>query len=183
MAFQIKKSFIKGVYSIKPEFSADQRGKFGRLFCQNEFKSFLKDRKIVQINYSKTTFRGTLRGLHYQCNNHKEMKIIQCLRGSVFDVVVDIRKNSPTFMRWDFLELSDKNNLAFVIPEGCAHGFQALENNTELLYFHTEYYMPEEEKGIKFDDPLVSIDWPLDPISLSAKDSAIPFLDTNFYGI
>lgn len=183
LTFKIKKSFIDGVYCIKRDFFEDKRGKFARLFCQNELGSFLKERKIVQINYSKSSVRGTLRGLHYQCNNHKEMKIIQCLRGSVFDVVVDIRKNSPTFMKWDFLELSDKNDLMFVIPEGCAHGFQTLEDNTELLYFHTEYYKPEEEKGIKFDDPLVAIDWPLEPICISSKDSKIPFLDTNFYGI
>ncbi len=126
---------------------------------------------------------GVLRGMHFQNPPFSEMKLIRCLRGKVWDVAVDLRNGSSTFLSWYFQELSPENNLMMVIHEGFAHGFQVLEDESELLYLHTEYYKPDTEGGFRFDDPRLSIKWPLKPIDLSKKDINYPFITDDFKGL
>lgn len=161
----------------------DERGEFCRLFCVEELKGIVLNRKIVQINRSTTELAGTIRGLHFQSPPHAEMKFFQCTRGSVFDVIVDIRKNSPTFLSYYGIELSPGLRKMVVIPEGCAHGFQALEDDVEVMYFTTEYYQPGSEGGIRFDDPKIGITWSLPVTDLSDRDRNHPLINDNFSGI
>lgn len=161
----------------------DDRGAFTRFFCAEGMLPLLGSRQIVQINHSKTTQAGTLRGLHFQHPPHSEVKMIRCLRGSVYDVAVDLRADSPTFLRWHAEELSQDDAKMLVIPEGFAHGFQALDSGSELLYLHTEAYHPTAEGGVRYDDPRVGINWPLPPTDLSPRDLTHPLLGTGFTGI
>ncbi len=161
----------------------DQRGKFSRLFCTQSLKPVLGERQIVQINHSINTFPGTIRGLHYQLPPYAEMKLVRCIRGRVWDVALDLRKDSATFLQWHAEELSADNGKMLIIPEGCAHGFQVIEANTELLYLHTEAYQPDHEKGIRYDDPAPGIQWPLTAKHLSDRDRKHPLLKPTFEGI
>ena len=161
----------------------DNRGVFARLFCSGELGSILGARTIVQINHSITGQVGAIRGLHYQKAPHAELKIVRCLKGRVFDVAVDLRQDSPTFLKWNAVELTPENNLAYLIPEGCAHGFQVLEKNSQLLYLHTAFYTPESEVAVRFDDPLIAVNWPLLPTNVSAKDKCHPLLNEMFEGV
>ncbi len=174
---------IEGAWKIQAKSFLDDRGAFSRLFCQRELESVLGERRIVQINHSRTSTRGAVRGLHFQNPPHCELKVVRCLKGYVFDVVVDLRAGSTTFLQWLAIELAPENGTALVIPEGCAHGFQVLEEGSELLYLHTEYYNPESEGAVRFDDPRVSIDWPLKPTDISKRDVGHPYLSSNFSGI
>jgi dTDP-4-dehydrorhamnose 3,5-epimerase len=174
---------IAGVWVAETNQLSDHRGSFQRLFCANEEESIVGTRKIVQINQSITRAVGAVRGLHYQKPPTAEMKIVRCLRGRVFDVAVDLRKDSPTFLKWTTIELAPDNCRSFVIPEGCAHGFQVLEENSELLYLHTAFYSSPDEGALRFDDPMVGVTWPLPPRDLSARDSSHPYLDAGFKGI
>ena len=179
---KINDTVIQGVQIIESTAFQDQRGAFSRLFCAQELAPVLGQRHIVQINQSLTCKVGSIRGMHYQMAPQAEMKIVRCLKGRVFDVAVDLRHGSPTFMRWVALDLSPEKCNAFVIPEGCAHGFQVLEANTELLYFHTAYYSPACEGAVHFDDPKLAIQWPLPPTDVSARDQNHPFLNEQFSG-
>lgn len=161
---------IEGVFVIELEPIADERGIFSRIFCQNEFRSVGINKNFVQANYSLTLKKGTVRGLHFQNPPKAESKIIKCLSGRVFDVAVDLRKDSPTFLKWTFVELSKENFRMIYIPEGCAHGFQTLEDNSELLYFHSEYYSPEHERTINYKNKKINIKWPLETTGISEKD-------------
>jgi dTDP-4-dehydrorhamnose 3,5-epimerase len=161
----------------------DHRGAFSRLFCADELKEVLGSQRIVQINHSLSRNAGTVRGMHYQIPPHAEMKIVRCLRGRVFDVAVDLRQGSKTFLDWVAVELSPENRRAFVIPAGCAHGFQTLEEDTELLYLHTAFYAPEAESGVRFDDPKLNIRWPLAPVEMSVRDQHHPLLAEDFKGV
>ena len=161
----------------------DDRGSFARLFCARELKNVLGDRQVVQINQSVTRRVGAVRGLHYQRPPHAEMKFIRCLRGRVWDVAVDLREGSPTFLKWTAEELSGNNRRMLCLPEGCAHGFQVLEPESELLYLHTAYYEPMSEGGVHVDDPRLAIAWPLPIEELSARDSSHAFLNADFTGI
>lgn len=174
---------IDGVRIIESASFQDERGAFSRLFCGQELASILRQRHVVQINQSLTFKIGTIRGMHYQKRPQAEMKIVRCLKGRVFDVAVDLREGSPTFLKWVSLELSPEKRNAFVIPEGCAHGFQVLEANSELLYLHTAYYTPACEGGVHFSDPMIAIRWPLPPIDLSSRDESHPFLTEHFSGL
>jgi dTDP-4-dehydrorhamnose 3,5-epimerase len=174
---------IGGVWVAESGVHQDHRGAFSRLFCAEEQKAILGDRMIVQINHSLTHTVGAVRGLHFQKPPSAEMKIVRCLRGRVLDVAVDLRRGSPTFLQWTAMELTPANRLAFVIPEGCAHGFQVLEENSELLYLHTAFYASADEGAVRFDDPRVGIAWPLPPTDLSARDRSHPYLDQDFEGI
>jgi dTDP-4-dehydrorhamnose 3,5-epimerase len=138
---------------------------------------------IVQINHSLSVRKGTVRGLHFQRPPHAEIKIVTCVRGRVFDVAVDVRKHSPTFLRWHGIELSDANMDAFLIPPGFAHGFQTLENNCELIYLHTRAYAPCAEDGLRVDDPSIRIDWPLPVRNLSKRDLGFELVKGSFEGI
>lgn len=183
MSFSIKKTEIAGVLIVESSVYEDDRGAFSRLFCSNELKAIFGDRNIVQINHSRTNTLGAIRGMHYQNPPHAEMKIIRCLKGRVFDVAVDLRAESSTFLKWTAIELTPENHAAIVIPEGCAHGFQVLEENSELLYLHTAFYTPGSEGGIKYDDPAIGINWPLASTDMSIRDLNHPYLQENFKGI
>jgi len=161
----------------------DDRGYLERLFCQDELQALLQGRSIVQINHTLTTRVGTVRGMHFQYPPQAEMKLISCLCGEVFDVAVDLRQNSPTFLHWHGEILSANNHSSFVIPEGFAHGFQTLTDRCELIYFHTAPYTPELEGGVRYDDSRLKIQWPLPVSDLSQRDLSHPLLSEDFIGI
>lgn len=174
---------IAGLHVVSTSFHGDERGTFGRLFCERELAPLLGSRTVHQINLSRTTHRGAVRGMHFQHAPHGEMKLVRCLRGRVWDVALDLRAGSPTFLRWHALELSADNARMIVIPEGCAHGFQVLEPDSELLYLHTACYAPEAEGGVHPLDPRAAIAWQLEVTGLSPRDSSHPLLPGNFTGI
>ena len=161
----------------------DTRGMFFRAFCQNELAPIIGERQIVQANVSITNLLGSVRGMHFQRPPGAEMKLIRCIVGKVWDVAVDLRADSPTFLRWHAEELSAENARMMVIPEGCAHGFQTLLPDSELLYLHTAFYAPETEGGVPFDDPRLSIAWPLPVADLSARDRQFPPISSDFKGV
>jgi dTDP-4-dehydrorhamnose 3,5-epimerase len=161
----------------------DMRGYFARLFCQEELRDWNRGRAIQQVNLSLTQTMGSIRGLHYQHPPKAEDKAIRCLRGRVFDVLVDLRRDSPTFMKWCSVELSAEALNMVYVPRGCAHGFQTLEPDCEMLYLHTEFYSPEHEGGVRFDSPRIGIEWPLPLADLSERDKNLPLLDDDFEGL
>jgi len=174
---------LKNLYIIEPELLKDERGLFYRVFCRNELKEIEHVKEIVQINQSLTKKKGSIRGMHFQYPPKAEIKIVKCLYGSVFDVAIDLRKNSSTLLQWHGEVLSAENKKMIYIPEGFAHGFQTLENNSELLYLHTEFYSPKYEGGIRYNDPRINIKWPLEISYISNRDNEFNLLDNNFLGI
>ena len=174
---------IRGVYMVETAPFKDHRGVFYRAFCDQELAPLLQDRAIRQVNVSRTEAVGAIRGLHFQHPPHAELKLVRCLRGRVWDVALDLRRGSPSFLRWHAEELSSDNALMLVIPEGCAHGFQVLDAGSELLYLHTAHYEPKNEGGVRFDDPAVEIAWPLTATDISQRDSSHPLLTEDFRGI
>jgi dTDP-4-dehydrorhamnose 3,5-epimerase len=180
---KIQNTFISGVKVIQSEPFKDERGYFARIFCRAELETIRKGIVIEQMNLSMTKKRGTIRGMHLQNPPYTEMKIVRCLKGSIFDVAVDLRKNSPTFLQYyaEILTAEDMN--ALVIPEGCAHGFQALENDIEMLYLHTNSYCKNAEETIRYDEPKVNIQWKLPAENISAKDLSAQYLTDNYKGI
>jgi len=174
---------IAGVMVVTGQAFVDHRGAFQRLYCDRELADVLNGRQIAQINHSRTTQVGAVRGMHCQLPPHGEMKLVRCLRGRVWDVAVDLRAGSPTFLRWHAVELSAESGQMFMIPEGCAHGFQVLEPESELLYLHTEHYAPQAEGGVCHDDPALGIQWPLPVADLSQRDRAHPLLTSDYSGI
>jgi dTDP-4-dehydrorhamnose 3,5-epimerase len=161
---------IKGVFVVHSEPFKDERGFFNRIFCQKELEAIRPGIVISQINHSMTKKKGTIRGMHYQNPPYAEMKIVRCVKGSIFDVAVDLRKNSPTLLKWHGEVLSADNMKALVIPEGCAHGFQSLEDDVELVYMSTSPYCKEAEGGVRYNDSKINIKWPLDVTVISEKD-------------
>ena len=161
---------IKGVYVIELDFKIDERGYFARIFCNEELIKIGIDFNIVQINRSLTRQKGTIRGMHFQKEPKAEDKIIQCLKGAVYDVVVDLRKDSLTYGEWIAVELSEENKKMFFVPKGFAHGFQTLTDNCEMQYFMSEFYSPEQVRGVRWDDPFFNIKWPIENPILSEKD-------------
>ena len=174
---------LKDSYLIFADPLEDNRGQFARIFCKKEFSAIGLKKDIAQINYSLTMQKGALRGMHFQYSPKAEIKMVKCICGKVFDVIVDLRKYSPTFLKWHGEILSDKNMKMMYIPEGFAHGFQTIEENCKLLYFHTEFYNPEFEGGIRYNDPLIGISWPLEVTDISSKDKNHPLLSDDFCGI
>ncbi len=174
---------IPGVCVVRSAVFQDNRGAFSRLFCARELQDILGQRTIAQINHSTTHNVGAVRGLHYQRAPHAEMKIVRCLKGRVFDVAVDLRQGSATFLKWTALELTPESGHALVIPEGCAHGFQVLEADSQLLYLHTAFYTPESEGAVRFDDPEINVAWPMAPTDLSVRDQSHCYLEKNFKGL
>jgi len=172
-----------GSYTIGLTPFTDGRGWFARYYCKKEFGEIGHTKEWVQMNHSVSYAKGTVRGMHYQVAPYKEIKLVRCISGSVFDVIVDIRKNSKTFLQWFGVELSAENKTMLYIPEGFAHGFQCLSDNCELLYHHTEFYKPEAEAGIRYHDPLIHIQWPLPLSSLSQRDAGHPLLGDDFKGV
>ena len=170
---------ISGLFVIERSPYRDHRGAFSRLFCTNEFSEIPGSRQIMQINHSSTKASGAVRGMHFQQPPHAEMKFITCLKGKVFDVAVDIRQNSPTYLKWYAEILSPANNKSLVIPEGFAHGFQTLTDDCEMLYFHTAAYQSAAESGLHPLDPALNIQWPLAITVMSERDSSHSFLETS----
>ena len=181
--FHFYSTSLEGLFIVERIPIKDQRGFFCRFFCAKEFKEAGFERPIVQINHSLTIKRGAVRGLHFQYPPHAEAKIVSCIRGEVFDVAVDIRKDSPTFLSWHGEFLSPKNQKSLLIPEGFAHGFQTLTNNCELIYLHSASYNPHAEGGLNINDPRLGIAWPLEITEISERDRAHPFIGEGFEGV
>ncbi|NUS39205.1 MAG: dTDP-4-dehydrorhamnose 3,5-epimerase family protein [Lysobacter sp.] len=161
----------------------DARGRFERLYRESEWKTLRANLHFAEVNLSTTACAGTVRGMHFQRPPAAEAKLIHCLRGRVFDVAVDLRAASPTYLRWHAIQLDAEEPRAVFIPEGFAHGFQALSDGAQLLYLHTAPWTPGCEGGLRHDDPRLGIDWPLPVLQLSERDRTHPLLDDSFEGI
>lgn len=174
---------LDGVYLINLERKGDARGNFTRIFCESELADVLEGRQIVQANYSSNVNIGVVRGMHYQIPPHAEMKLITCVGGCIWDVIVDLRIKSPTYLSWISFELSGENEQLLVIPEGCAHGYQVLSPQSNLIYFHTNAYCAEAEGGVRYDDPILGITWPLPVLGVSLRDLNHPLIGSKFTGL
>ncbi|MCG2673215.1 dTDP-4-dehydrorhamnose 3,5-epimerase [Bradyrhizobium sp. WYCCWR 12774] len=161
----------------------DDRGFFARLFCQREFETAGVPMSAVQINNSLSAKAGTLRGMHYQLPPAAEIKVVRCIRGALYDAIIDIRPDSPTFGKSFGVELTAENRMMIMVPRGFAHGILTLTDDTEAFYLVSAFYGPEQERGIRFDDPRFGIDWPRSPVEVSPKDRTWPDFDPNFHGI
>lgn len=181
--FAITDTEFAGLKVLKRKPIGDSRGYLERLYCADDLSAFLTGKMIVQVNRTLTSKRGVVRGMHYQVPPHAEIKIVSCLRGEVFDVVVDLRNGSPTFMRWHAEILSAENLSTLLVPEGFAHGFQTLSENCELLYFHTAAYSPDSERGLNPRDEKLSIAWPMEISEMSNRDQGHPLITPNFHAI
>ena len=171
-------SYVADIFAAE-----DERGWFARTFDKDEFKKINFDGEWVQLNHSFTNVAGTVRGMHYQLPPFAEIKLVRCVAGAIFDVIIDLRKNSDTFLKWFGTELSAKNKKMIYIPEGFAHGFQTLTDNCELIYHHSQFYKPGFEGGIKYDDMMINIKWPGKIINISKRDEQHKYLDKKFEGI
>lgn len=174
---------IAGVVVAETDCIEDDRGAFTRLFCEQDLAGAIGTHHIAQINHSRTAAPGSVRGMHYQAAPHAEMKLVRCLRGRVWDVAVDLRAGSPTFLQWHAEELTPDNARLLIVPEGCAHGFQVLAPDSELLYLHTAAYCASAEGGVHCLDPGLAIAWPLPVTGLSARDASHPAIDAAFKGL
>lgn len=181
--FDIRETSIPGLTLIQRRPLQDSRGYLERVFCMQELGEIMRGRSIVQINRTLTSRRGTVRGMHYQEPPAAEAKLVSCLRGEVYDVAVDLRESSPTFLQWHAERLSAENRRTLAIPEGFAHGFQTLTDECELLYLHTAAYAPEAERGLDPRDPMLAVDWPLKISELSPRDAKLPLLGSDFRGL
>lgn len=181
--FMISEAPLAGLKIIERQRLTDARGFLARVFCLKEFAIFGWNKPIAQINQTATFRKGTIRGMHFQCPPHAEMKLVSCLRGEVWDVAVDIRADSPTFLHWHGVCLSAENCRALLIPEGFAHGFQTLTDDSELLYCHSTAYFAGAEGGLNPQDPQLRIIWPLPVTEISARDKSHPFIDNGFAGL
>ncbi len=162
---------LKGAFVIELEKYSDDRGFFSRAWCQKEFKEQGINSRFVQANIGFSKNSGTIRGIHYQIAPFEEAKLVRCIRGAIFDVVLDLRPELPSFKQWFGVELSDENRKMLYVPEGCAHGYQTLVDNTEVFYQVSQVYSPESERGIRWNDPEFDIEWPIDEdLVISEKD-------------
>jgi dTDP-4-dehydrorhamnose 3,5-epimerase len=173
---------IHGVFTIDLERRGDERGWFARLFCEQEFANNHLETRFVQINNSTSAFRGTLRGMHYQLPQSAEVKVVRCLRGALYDVVLDLRPDSPTFGKYFGTELTSENRRMMYVPRGCAHGFLTLEDDTEAFYLVSATYDPKAERGVRFNDSRFTIHWPIAPSVISDKDRQWPDYNDDFHG-
>ena len=174
---------FSGLYVIRHKILQDDRGLFSRLFCKNEFLEIGFNKEFVQSNFSFNLKKGTIRGMHFQIPPYTETKLIRCIQGEVYDVAVDLREGSQTYLNYFGIELTSLNMHSVLIPEGFAHGFQTLQDNSALLYQHTQFYTPESDSGIRFDDPILNINWKLPTTMISDKDKSYKLIDNNFRGI
>ena len=169
-----EKTNFEGVHIVKLQVIADERGFFARSWCKNEFSEHGLDTNCLQMNISFNKCKGTLRGMHYQVEPYGEVKIVRCTRGAIYDVIIDLRKESKTYLMWMSVELNDENREMIYIPKGFAHGFLTLQDDTEVCYQMSENYSPNAARGIRFDDPDFKIQWPSEIKSISDKDSCWP---------
>lgn len=168
---EFKDTNISGLYTIDLEKIEDERGFFARAFCKAEFDNMGIESNVVQANMSFNKVAGTIRGMHYQKSPYQETKFIRCLNGSIYDVVIDLRKDSPTYLQSFGIELTSKNKTALFVPKDFAHGFITLQDNTEVMYLVSQTYVPGAEEGIRWNDPLFAIKWPMEPTEISSKDA------------
>jgi dTDP-4-dehydrorhamnose 3,5-epimerase len=168
-------TILKGAYLIDVKPIEDERGFFSRSFCQEEFASRRLNTNVAQCNISFNKKKGTLRGMHFQLTPKAEAKLVRCTRGAIYDVIIDLRPQSPTYCKWVAMELTAHNYKALYLPEGFAHGFQTLEDNSEVFYQMFEFYAPEYASGVRWDDPAFNITWPLKEPIMSDKDRSYPF--------
>jgi dTDP-4-dehydrorhamnose 3,5-epimerase len=172
-----------GLTLVQRKVTEDHRGFLSRFYCADEVRKFSLNKPVVQINHTLTRNKGALRGLHFQYPPHAETKLVSCLQGEIFDVAVDLRRGSPTFLHWHSVILSARNRQSLLIPEGFAHGFQALSEDCELIYLHTAAYQPESEGALNVADPKLGIDWPLAIIEISERDRNHKLIEQDFQGI
>jgi dTDP-4-dehydrorhamnose 3,5-epimerase len=172
---------LTGAYVIDLEKKEDDRGFFARAFCKKEYSEFNLPIDICQINNSLSKRKGTLRGMHFQITPKSEDKIVRCIKGAIYDIIIDLRPNSSTFCKWYGLELNEENRKTLFVPKGFAHGNISLVDNSELLYFVTEYYSSKHERGIRWDDSFFNIKWPIIPVEISDKDKNHKDFNRNEY--
>jgi len=181
--FEISDLPLGGLKRIERSVLEDDRGSLSRLFCADELREAGWGKPVAQLNHTRTVARGTVRGLHFQRPPHMEMKLVSCIRGAVWDVAVDLREGSPTLLHWHAEELSSNNHRALLIPEGFAHGFQALTDDAELIYVHSSAYNPGSEAGLHPEDPRLEIAWPQPVRALSGRDASHPYITHSFRGL
>ena len=174
---------IFGAHVIEPERRGDTRGFFARVFCEEEFAAAGVETRFAQINNSLSARQGTLRGLHYQLAPSAEVKVARCVQGSIYYVVADLRPDSPSFRQWFGVELNSDNRLMMYVPRGCATAMLTLSDNAEALYLASDFYAPERERGLRYDDPWLGIAWPAKPTEISPKDRAWPDFDPKYHRI
>lgn len=172
-----KETKLKGAYWIEVQKKEDERGFFGRAWCRNEFNQYQLKTDFVQHNISFNTRKGTLRGMHYQKEPFQEAKLIRCTKGSIFDVIIDLRQDSPTYKQYSCFVLSQDDHMELYIPEGFAHGFITLEDNSEVMYLMSQYYHPDAAAGIRWNDEQFNIPWPIKPLVISTRDASYPDFD------
>jgi len=178
-----KKTPLHGAYTIDLEKRGDDRGFFARMFCEREFAEHGLETRFVQVNNSLSTKAGVLRGMHYQLPPFAEVKVVRCVRGSLWDFIVDLRPDSPTFKSWFGAELSAENRTMMFVPRGFGHGFITLTDDTEAVYLVSAFYGPQQERGVRYDDPAIGVSLPIQPTEISPKDAAWPDLDAEFHGL
>ena len=174
---------LAGAKVIEPEKRGDERGFFARVFCSREFNDAGLETTFVQANNSLSSIAGTLRGMHYQLGEAAEVKLVRCIRGALFDAILDLRPNSPTFGNWFGETLTAENRLMMYVPRGFAHAILTLEPDTEALYLVSTFYAPDAERGIRWNDPRFGIAWPRQPVEISAKDGGWPDYDASFHAV
>ena len=174
---------LEGAYLIELEKRGDDRGFFARFFCEKEFGAAGLETRFVQFNNSLTVNRGALRGLHYQLPPAAEVKVVRVIKGALWDVIVDLRAGSPTYRKWFGAELDEENRMMMYVPRGFGHGFVTLTDNVEALYLDSAFYSPEAERGLRWNDPAIGINWPAEPQEMSDKDRKWPDLDPEFRGV
>ncbi|HEV2602643.1 MAG TPA: dTDP-4-dehydrorhamnose 3,5-epimerase family protein [Microvirga sp.] len=181
--FDLAVTELVGLTLVTKKPLSDRRGTLERVFCSNELGPLMSGKPVQQINHTVTRCRGTIRGLHFQLPPFSEAKLVGCMRGAVFDVAVDLRAGSPTFLHWHGRVLSSANREMLLIPEGFAHGFQTLEDDCEMLYCHTAPYAPDHEGGFNANDPTIRIAWPIGVTEISDRDAQLSRIDGTFRGI
>lgn len=162
---------LKGAYTINLNRFEDERGFFARSYCRKEFEDHGITAQIVQANLSYSKKKGTLRGIHYQISPFEETKLVRCIRGAVYDVIIDLRKDSPTYKQWFGIELNEENYTMLFVPESFGHGYQTLKDHTEVIYMVSQFYAPGAERGIRWNDPVFGIQWPAEVKVISSKDA------------
>ena len=180
---RVRRTPFRDLLILELDRSSDGRGSFYRLFCDRELSDVLMGASIVQINHSTTIKPGSIRGLHFQYAPSAEIKIVRCIKGEVFDVAVDLRLGSESLLAWHGTHLSADDNLAVLIPQGFAHGFQTIAPDSELLYLHSSHYDAQAEAGIRYDDPSIGVSWPLNVTEVSDRDNSHPLIEPEFTGI